>query len=66
MHVYLLDCPAGGREDADVRMLGEGRPFVMEIINPKGGVPSQEQLQAIERALVDADKWVWCFVAVML
>jgi tRNA pseudouridine synthase 10 len=24
-----------GREDVDVRMLGEGRPFVMELINPK-------------------------------
>jgi tRNA pseudouridine synthase 10 len=26
---------AGGREDRDVRMLGQGRPFVMEIANPK-------------------------------
>jgi tRNA pseudouridine synthase 10 len=24
-----------GREDVDVRMLGEGRPFVLEILNPK-------------------------------
>lgn len=24
-----------GREDVDVRMLGEGRPFIMEMINPK-------------------------------
>ena len=24
-----------GREDVDVRMLGAGRPFVMEVINPK-------------------------------
>ena len=24
-----------GREDVDVRMLGDGRPFVMEFINPK-------------------------------
>ncbi len=24
-----------GREDVDVRMLGRGRPFVMEILNPK-------------------------------
>jgi tRNA pseudouridine synthase 10 len=24
-----------GREDVDVRMLGRGRPFVMEIVNPK-------------------------------
>jgi len=24
-----------GREDVDVRMLGEGRPFVLEMVNPK-------------------------------
>lgn len=30
------DCimSAGGREDRDVRMLGKGRPFVLEVINP--------------------------------
>lgn len=26
---------AGGREDRDVRMLGSGRPFITEIINPR-------------------------------
>lgn len=26
---------AGGREDRDVRMLGSGRPFIIELINPK-------------------------------
>ena len=26
-----------GREDVDVRMLGNGRPFVVELINPKRG-----------------------------
>lgn len=26
---------AGGREDVDVRMLGEGRPFLVELVNPK-------------------------------
>jgi hypothetical protein len=31
------DCvmSAGGREDRDVRMLGQGRPFLVEISNPK-------------------------------
>ena len=31
------DCvmSAGGREDRDVRMLGQGRPFIMAIVNPK-------------------------------
>ena len=26
---------AGGREDRDVRMLGSGRPFLIEIVNPR-------------------------------
>jgi tRNA pseudouridine synthase 10 len=26
---------AGGREDRDVRMLGSGRPFIIEVVNPK-------------------------------
>ena len=26
---------AAGREDIDVRMLGQGRPFVIEFVNPK-------------------------------
>jgi tRNA U54 and U55 pseudouridine synthase Pus10 len=31
------DCvmSAGGREDRDVRMLGSGRPFIIDIVNPK-------------------------------
>ncbi|MFT4539698.1 MAG: tRNA pseudouridine synthase 10 [Planctomycetota bacterium] len=34
-----------GREDVDVRMLGEGRPFVMEMIGPK---VSEVDLAALE------------------
>lgn len=26
---------SGGREDIDVRMLNNGRPFVMEMVNPR-------------------------------
>jgi tRNA U54 and U55 pseudouridine synthase Pus10 len=26
---------SGGREDMDVRMLGDGRPFVLEMVNPR-------------------------------
>ena len=26
---------SGGREDKDVRMLGGGRPFTLELLNPK-------------------------------
>jgi len=29
---------SGGREDIDVRMLGDGRPFVLELISPRRAV----------------------------
>ena len=40
------DCvmSAGGREDRDVRMLGNGRPFILEIINPKKNITDHEYL----------------------
>ena len=31
----LKDCLLAGREDMDVRMLGAGRPFALEIINAR-------------------------------
>jgi tRNA pseudouridine synthase 10 len=34
-----------GREDIDVRMLGEGRPFVIEVTNPKKRTLDFERLQ---------------------
>ncbi|GJJ75240.1 tRNA pseudouridine synthase 10 [Entomortierella parvispora] len=40
-----------GREDANVRMLGNGRPFYMELINPR--IPSlpHETLELIEKEI---------------
>jgi tRNA pseudouridine synthase 10 len=35
---------AAGREDIDVRMLGTGRPFVFEIINPKKSISCEENI----------------------
>ena len=35
-----------GREDIDVRMLGEGRPFVMEMVNPKNHEVDLAELEA--------------------
>jgi len=29
---------SGGREDIDVRMLGNGRPFVVELHNPRKAI----------------------------
>lgn len=40
-----------GREDVDVRMLGSGRPFVLELSNARLGMPSPEQLLDVQRRL---------------
>lgn len=39
---------ASGREDVDVRMLGSGRPFVLEFINPKVFEITSEILKEIQ------------------
>eukprot|EP00249_Psilotum_nudum_P009438 c21938_g1_i1 orf=56-1765(+) len=41
---------AAGREDIDVRMLGNGRPFILEILNARN-LPSQEELSKIESSI---------------
>lgn len=35
LHADSLTFIPAGREDMDVRMLGEGRPFVLELHNPR-------------------------------
>ncbi|MEM3618965.1 MAG: tRNA pseudouridine(54/55) synthase Pus10 [Candidatus Korarchaeum sp.] len=40
---YVLH--GAGREDVDARMLGSGRPFVMEIINPKRRLVDLSELE---------------------
>ncbi|KAJ2713898.1 putative tRNA pseudouridine synthase Pus10 [Coemansia spiralis] len=40
-----------GREDADVRMLGDGRPFYIECINPRTTQIAPAQIQAVADAL---------------
>ncbi|KAJ2682786.1 hypothetical protein IWW39_005842 [Coemansia spiralis] len=40
-----------GREDADVRMLGDGRPFYLECTNPRSTTITPNQIQAIEDQL---------------
>ena len=44
-----LKFSAGGREDRDVRMLGGGRPFMLEIINPKKNM--ENELKKIEEEI---------------
>jgi tRNA pseudouridine synthase 10 len=40
---------SAGREDIDVRMLGNGRPFLLEIHNPRNPFVTNEQLAEAER-----------------
>ena len=42
---------ASGREDIDVRMLGTGRPFLLELLNPKRTSQSKEKCKQIEEEL---------------
>ncbi|KAJ7561342.1 hypothetical protein O6H91_03G024600 [Diphasiastrum complanatum] len=41
---------AAGREDIDVRMLGNGRPFLLEITNARV-IPTQSELTQVEASL---------------
>lgn len=47
---------AGGREDRDVRMLGQGRPFMVEIINPKKYC--QLDAKTLEKIINDNSKMI--------
>ena len=47
---------AGGREDRDVRMLGKGRPFMLEIINPKKNM--EKKLKEIEEEINKNSKFI--------
>ena len=49
---------SAGREDMDVRMLGGGRPFILEVHNPRSPVVSAEALAEMEAALESADDGV--------
>ena len=40
-----------GREDLDVRMLGGGRPFVLEIADAHSEMPAQERLMELQEQL---------------
>jgi tRNA pseudouridine synthase 10 len=39
---------SAGREDSDVRMLGSGRPFVIELVNPRNIFIKLPKLREIE------------------
>jgi tRNA pseudouridine synthase 10 len=39
---------AAGREDIDVRMLGTGRPFIFEFINPRNAISCLDMVKDIK------------------
>lgn len=47
---------SSGREDIDVRMLGTGRPFAVEIIDPKKTIVTEEELEQLEREINESSK----------
>ena len=51
-----LKFSAGGREDRDVRMLGGGRPFMLEIINPKKNM--EKYIKEIEKEINTCSKFI--------
>ncbi|KAI8924648.1 hypothetical protein BC831DRAFT_464559 [Entophlyctis helioformis] len=50
---------SAGREDADVLMLGRGRPFYFEVTNPHRAVASDADMASLE-ATVNAAAKGWC------
>lgn len=42
---------AAGREDVDVRMLGTGRPFILEIHNPRRALRSADDFPALQKLI---------------
>mmetsp|Transcript_9875 Transcript_9875/g.19390 ORF Transcript_9875/g.19390 Transcript_9875/m.19390 type:complete len:482 (+) Transcript_9875:75-1520(+) len=45
---------SAGREDIDVRMLGDGRPFVVQLNNAKR-LPTKEELEVIQKDKINSD-----------
>jgi len=45
-----------GREDVDVRMLGHGRPFILEFINPKKSLSCHQRLDEMRALANKSDK----------
>ena len=46
---------SSGREDVDVRMLGDGRPFVVEILNARHDKVSPSELLEVEKVINMSD-----------
>lgn len=49
---------SSGREDVDVQMLGNGRPFILEIFNPRKMKWSREDMKQIENEINGSTKLI--------
>lgn len=50
---------SSGREDVDVRMLGRGRPFLLEVVNPRKTKFDPLEMETLATAInADTCKWV--------
>eukprot|EP00117_Sycon_ciliatum_P026693 scpid47608/ scgid3672/ Putative tRNA pseudouridine synthase Pus10; Coiled-coil domain-containing protein 139; tRNA pseudouridine 55 synthase; tRNA pseudouridylate synthase; tRNA-uridine isomerase len=47
---------SSGREDVDVRMLGKGRPFCVELVDPKRSVISEERVAELQLTINNSSK----------
>jgi tRNA pseudouridine synthase 10 len=47
---------SAGREDADVLMLGRGRPFYIELVNPKRSFMTQEEVTKMQEEINEKSK----------
>lgn len=49
---------SSGREDVDVLMLGQGRPFLLELINPLNVSINQQEMEELEKEINVGTEWV--------
>ena len=50
---------SSGREDVDVRMLGRGRPFLFELVNPRQVHLSQDELTKMQQSINESTQDVF-------
>lgn len=58
VHAEDIKFSSSGREDVDVRCLGNGRPFVVEFINPQRTKLSRDQILSLQVAINNSTKLI--------
>lgn len=57
-HISDIKFSSSGREDVDVRCLGNGRPFVVEFINPQRTKLSREEITSMQLTINTSTKLI--------